>query len=73
MPLVIVMSLLAACATASSNPASVCPPIKIYSREFQKKLADEIEKAPENAAFVMALRDYALVRGQLWACKRTIY
>lgn len=55
---------LSACGTANSNPACVCPPIKEYSREFQKKLANEVEAAPQEAAFPVALQDYALVRMQ---------
>jgi hypothetical protein len=42
---VLAVSLLTACAGANSNPATACPPIKEYSREFQRKLADEIEAA----------------------------
>jgi hypothetical protein len=43
MLLVIAVSLLTACATANSDPDCVCPPIRKYDREFQRKLADEIE------------------------------
>lgn len=46
-------------------PASVCPPIRQYDREFQRKLADEIESAPANAAFSVALQDYTLLRMQI--------
>ena len=63
-PLALALILLSACGTASSNPACVCPPIKEYSREFQKKLADEVEAAPQEAAFPVAVQDYALVRMQ---------
>lgn len=62
---VLAASLLTACAGASSNPATVCPPIKEYSREFQRKLADEIETASTKAAFLVALQDYALLRMQV--------
>lgn len=57
----IAVSLLTACATANSNPACVCPEIKEYSREFQRKLADEIEAAPAEAVWPLALQDYTLV------------
>lgn len=67
---VIAASLLTACVTANSDPACVCPPIRQYDREFQRKLADEIESAPANAAFPMALQDYAVLRGQLKVCKK---
>lgn len=67
--LALALNLLTACGTASSNPACVCPPIKEYSREFQDKLAKEIEAAPNNAVFLKALEDYELERGQLRQCR----
>lgn len=60
----IAASLLTACAAVNSNPACVCPPIRQYDRDFQRKLAAEIEVAPANAAFPVALQDYALLRMQ---------
>jgi hypothetical protein len=57
-----------ACGTANYNPACVCPPIKEYSREFQEKLAKEIDVAPENGAYPQAILDYALLREQLASC-----
>ncbi|NBX72859.1 MAG: hypothetical protein EBQ89_01020 [Alphaproteobacteria bacterium] len=69
MLLAIAVSLLTACATANSDPACVCPPIKKYDREFQHKLADEIESAPAGAVFPAVLQDYALVRQQLVQCR----
>ena len=59
---------LSACATANSNPACVCPPIRQYDREFQRKLADEIESAPSDAAFLVVLQDYAGLQSLLKAC-----
>jgi hypothetical protein len=59
---------LTACATANSDPACVCPPIKNYDVEFQRKLADEIEAASLNAAFPIALQDYALLRSLVQKC-----
>jgi hypothetical protein len=56
---------LTACARGSSNPATVCPPIKEYSREFQNKLANEIEAASTDATFPVAVQDYALLRMQI--------
>lgn len=66
---VIAVSLLTACATANSDPACVCPPIRKYDREFQKKLAEEVEAAPAGAIFPLALQDYALVRQQISRCR----
>jgi len=70
MLLALAVSLLTACAGVNSNPACVCPPIKKYDREFQRKLADEIEAAPTNAAFPLALQDYALLRIQIMNCRK---
>jgi hypothetical protein len=70
MLLAIAVSLLTACATANSDPACVCPPIKKYDQEFQRKLADEIETASAGAVFPIALQDYAALRGQLRACRK---
>ncbi|PZQ45020.1 MAG: hypothetical protein DI551_08760 [Micavibrio aeruginosavorus] len=62
------MSLLTACAGVNSKPITACPPIKEYSREFQRKLAAEIEAAPADAVFPAALKDYAVLRVQIRAC-----
>lgn len=59
------LSLLTACAGASFDPAAVCPPLRDYSRDFQAKLADEVEAASADAAFPVALQDYALLRVQI--------
>lgn len=64
---VLVVSLLTACAGVNSNPATACPPIKKYDRKFQNKLADEVEAAPVDAAFPVALQDYGLLRAQIRA------
>ena len=61
----LVMSLLTACAMGNSDPSCICPPIRKYDKNFQKKLADEIKAAPTDAAFPAALQDYALIRLQL--------
>ena len=66
---VLAVSLLAACATVNSDPACVCLPIKKYDREFQRKLADEIEAAPRNAVWPLAIQDYGLIRNIVRGCK----
>ena len=58
------LSLLVACATANSDHATTCLPVKEYSRDFQNRLADEVEAAPSDAAFPLAMQDYALLRAQ---------
>ena len=67
--LTLVMSLLTNCAEGNSDPASVCPPVKTYDKDFQTKLAIEIKAAPAGAVFPAALQDYALVREQLRQCQ----
>jgi len=54
----------------NSNPAAACPPLRDYSRDFQAKLADEIETASVDAAFPVAMQDYGLLRAQIrQSCK----
>lgn len=69
MLLALALTSLSACGTAISNPACVCPPIKEYSREFQKKLAAETETAPEGAVFPEALMECETIRLQLRECE----
>lgn len=65
---VLAASLLTACAGANSNPVTTCPPIKEYSREFENKLADEIEAASSNAVWPLAMQDYSRLREQIRVC-----
>lgn len=60
---------LTACAAVNSNPACACPPIKYYAREFQRKLAAEIEAAPQEAVFPEVVMDYAMLRAELRVCR----
>lgn len=62
---VLAASLLTACAGASSNHITACPPIKEYDRKFQNKLADEIEAAPENAVWPLVVMDCSMLRLQI--------
>jgi hypothetical protein len=48
----------------------VCPPIKEYTPDFQKKLANEIAAMNEKDALVSILQDYALVRQQIVLCQQ---
>ncbi len=70
---VIAMSLLTACAGANSSPITACPPIKEYSREFQRKLADEIEAAPKDAVWPLVMQDYTLLREQVVICYKWFF
>lgn len=66
--LALAASLLTACAGVNSNPVTTCPPIKEYSREFQRKLADEMESAPENTSWPNIVYDYHALRLLLKEC-----
>jgi hypothetical protein len=61
---------LTACATATSRPSVVCPPVAAYDRAFQARLADEIQRLPPGAALERAMLDYARLRDQAQACRR---
>lgn len=65
------MSLLAACATATSElrMATVCPPVVEYSREFQARAADELDLLPEDSAIAEMLANYSVIRDQARACR----
>ncbi len=67
--LVLALSLLNGCATGNSNLACVCPPVKEYSLEFQKKLADEITSMNKKNAAILVMQDYALLRKELEVCR----
>ena len=63
----LVLTWLSGCVEGSSSPMTACLPIKEYTREFQLKLAEEIEAAPAEAVFPVVLQDYALLRHQIRA------
>lgn len=58
---------LSGCATGSSDrwAGLVCPPVVEYSREEQRRAADEVEALPEDSVIVGWLVDYAVLRGQV--------
>jgi len=67
--LVIVTSLLSACATVSSERVvGVCPPVVEYDAEFQTRAAEEVQALPEGSAIVKMLSDYAVMREQAQGC-----
>lgn len=68
--LVIVPSLLSACATGGSEArvVPVCPPLVAYSREFQAQAAVELALLPEGSVIAEMLSDYAIMRDQARAC-----
>lgn len=69
MLLAIAMLSLSACATEPSERAIICPPVVVYDKAFQKRLADEVEQLPPGSATERALGDYAGLRDQARACR----
>ncbi len=68
--LMVVTSWLAACATAGSELAVVCPPVVEYRPEFQARAADELTLLPDEAAVAEMLSDYAVMRDLARSCGR---
>lgn len=66
--LVITVSLLTGCAGASASKVSVCPPVSEYSREFEMRLADELDQLPLDSAVGRAATDHKALRDQLRKC-----
>ena len=66
-PLAVVLICLSGCTKESCNLVCVASPLKEYTREFQEKLAQEIEASSPDAVFPLAIQDYALLRHQLRA------
>ncbi len=64
--LIIVTSLLSACATASSERVvGLCPPVVEYSAGFQARAAEEVQALPDGSEVVELLNDYAKIRDQV--------
>ena len=67
--LVIVTSLLGACATVSSElVVGVCPPVAEYDAELQARAAEQVQALPEGSMIVEMLNDYAVMRDQARMC-----
>ena len=67
--LMIVMSLLSACATVNSERAvGACPPVVEYDAGFQARAAKEMHTLPEGSAVVKMMIDYAVMREQTRVC-----
>ena len=69
--LMIVASLLAACATVNSESVmGICPPVVEYRPAEQAQAADEIASLPQNAVIIGWLSDYSVMRDQSRSCVR---
>jgi hypothetical protein len=44
------------CTVPEAAPAAVCPPVRTWSRDFQKQVADEVRAAPGSALAKMAVQ-----------------
>ncbi len=68
--LVIVTSLLGACATVSSERVvGVCPPVVEYDAGVQARAVEEVQVLPEGSMIVEMLSDYAVIREQARVCR----
>jgi len=67
--LMIVTSLLSACATVGSErPTGVCPPVVEYDAGVLAKAVEEVQALPEGSALNEMLSDYAVMREQARGC-----
>ena len=67
--LVIVTSLLSACATVNSERITgVCPLVVAYDDGFEARAAEEVQALPEGSALDEMLSDYAVMREQARVC-----
>jgi len=67
--LMIVMSLLSACAAVGSERATgMCPPLVVYDAGFQVRAAEDVKALPEGSAIVEMLSGYAIMRARARIC-----
>ncbi|UFM65196.1 hypothetical protein LOS78_16225 [Paracoccus sp. MA] len=69
--LLIAMLWLTGCAMGGSDARAPCPPIVDYTAAEQVRAAAEVEALPEDAVIVRMLSDYAVLRDQADACRRS--
>ena len=66
--LLLALSLLTGCETVGSDTCQLLP-LKAYGPIFSMGLADEVQAAPANAVWPMALTDYVALRDAVRACR----
>ncbi len=67
--LIIVASLLNACATESSESVvGICPPVLENSASEQARVASDLEALPDDAVLINWLADYSVLREQARSC-----
>jgi hypothetical protein len=64
-PILATLSLAACAPTISSD----CPPIPAYDADFRARAAAELSLLPQDSALEEMLRDYAVLRAQMRACR----
>lgn len=58
------------CETAAIPPTVVCPDVPGWSKSYQARLADEIERMPAGSAAERALREHIQMRERARKCRR---
>jgi len=69
MLLLVAMILCSGCAMKVYNGCDLLA-LKSYPKTYSDKLADEIEKAPADSVWPMAIGDYRALRAAVQACKK---
>ena len=64
-PLLATISLAGCAPTISSD----CPPLRAYDAGFRARAAEELTLLPQASAIEEMLKDYAVLRAQLRACR----
>jgi len=49
--------------------SSDCPPLRAYDADFRARAAEELTLLPQDSAIEEMMKDYAVVRAQLRACR----
>lgn len=57
------------CETAAIPPITVCPRVNDWSKAYQARLADEIERMPAGSAAELALREHIQMRERARRCR----
>lgn len=57
------------CEAAAIPPVAVCPQVNEWSKAYQARLADEIERMPAGSAAELALREHIQMRERARRCR----
>lgn len=67
------LALLSGCKEASTKLANVCPTLFPYSKEFQEKLAGEVDEAMSRyPAIIKVIEDNGVTRQQIRVCLKAV-